>query len=232
MLPKLLRTYKYNIDKYSEDFQTIKCRFAFAVKLKDGNYKAQHQFVRCRDFLNDTLVWKAKEAPEKTIYGYNFRGRIETTVSCLAMVRHGKLKERIGELNAIERKLGLRETEVIDVDFEKPERVDDGPAVIVIGDKWWQKTTVQYSWWTLMLRQLCSELSLLDAGLNMLPNLRKPITAIPAAMKEAPFVSVSGTKPEVRGNMHTYNGFMSQLGHWSKQFCTYGDYLYGKLCKA
>jgi hypothetical protein len=109
----------YKPQGYAEDFQSRKCKFAFAMR--DGeNFKIMVDPVLCRDFLNDTLVWKAKENKPCSIYSYNYKGKIETEDSVLYLYDDDPngLQDNIGFLNELEREIGIKETQLFRGKFQ------------------------------------------------------------------------------------------------------------------
>lgn len=227
MLPKLLRQYDATRYPYGEENQERPCRFAFATQNKEGNFVVEHYPVLCRDFLNDTLVWK-KTKTSGTIYGYSFRGKITTKRVCLMMDNYLDLEKNIHVLNEVEESLGISKTYLIPVDdVEKPLH----RGIIVIGSKWWMKNTVLFSWYTTVLRLLTNrepngnwEL-LLDHWAKF---AIKFFWKIPAAMKEAPDLGFSGFTGTGR-TMHDYNGWAAQFTANKVDWVTYGEYLRGKF---
>lgn len=211
-------------EDYAEDHQIRKCKFAFAAR--DGeDFKILVDPVLCRDFLNDTLVWKAKENSCARIYGYKYRGKIETkdTVLYLWDKDPNGLKDNIEFLNSLERELGIQETQLFTTDSKE---------YGIVGDKWWMTTTVHLSWYTYLLRQLTYNKEIKDW--DDIPHddwvvekVKAKLPKLHLALKQLNVTQVSGTKGEYldggESTMHNYNGFNAQFAY--PDYTEYGQQL-------
>lgn len=65
------RTFNLNL---CEDSQTLRLQFFFVSKNKDDTYKQITPYIRCRDFLNDTL-YCIENKKNFSLYGYKFNGK-------------------------------------------------------------------------------------------------------------------------------------------------------------
>lgn len=216
---------------YSEVAQRRPCTFAFAL-VEDFYVKVQHFPVKCRDFLNDTLCWKAGEAPHGSIYKYDFNGDIETRMTCLVIYDFGNIKNNIKALNNVEVELGLEPTVVTELDPPN--------AVLITGDKFWMKTTVHFSYYTTVLRGLTYKQEI--TSLEEIPyecwmeDEHKFIPKLPKILFDMPVTKVMGCKEidedDLEGTMHEHNGWKTACTYYTSSFNLYGEYIRGKLSEA
>lgn len=149
-------TYVKEWDKrpaYVEIGQVIATKYSFAI-IKDGVVCEKHAPVLCRDFLNDTIVWRTEEGKDapKSIYGYMYKDSIdeENATFTVHFPDGGTKKEfmcGLGLLNSLERALGVQPTKVMETNNKK--------ILAVQGDKCWLNTTVHLSYYTALLRYTC-----------------------------------------------------------------------------
>lgn len=217
----------YKPQHYSEDHQKRKCKFAFAMR--DGeDFKIMVDPVLCRDFLNDTLVWKAKENEPCTIYSYNYKGKIETEDSVLYLYDDdcNGLQDNIGFLNELEREIGIKETQLF---------TNDSKEYGIVGDKWWMTTTVHYSFYTYLIRLLTYKKTIktwkdLPHDEWVATKVKEKLPKLHLALKLLQVNQVAGTaKDYLTGDdtMHNYNGFHAQFVH--PNYTQYGKQLNGIL---
>jgi len=213
----------YETQHYAEAHQTRKCKIAFAERDGDA-FKILVDPVLCRDFLNDTLVWKAGENEHCQIYGYGYTGKVETEDSVLYLwdKNPNGLKKNIEFLNKLEREVGITETQLF---------TDDETEYGIVGDKWWMTTTVHFSWYTYLLRLLTyrHKIESFDDLTHddwVEENVKSRLEKLHLALKDLKVTQVSGTKKEYldgEDTMHDYNGFHSQFT--MPQFTEYGEQL-------
>lgn len=214
---KLFRNYNPDDFDYSEEDQERPCRFAFPIKV-EGGYEISHLPVLCRDFLNDTLVWKAKETPGGTIYGYKYRGKITKSKTRLMIEDHGNLVENIVFLNKIEKENDIPLTKIIPLETGE---------VIVEGDKWWMSTTVHFSWLTSLLRWLTHDNKVKswdDVNYDSFANkYMNDFKKLPAALKRLKVTKVAGASDTALSAMHKYNGWFANVNKcmYTAQYARY-----------
>jgi hypothetical protein len=214
---------------FGEEDQDRPCHFWFAVE-KKGILETNHGAVLCRDFLCDTLVWKAKEKSPSSVYGWAYFGPVEKKYVSLVIDDFGKIEHNVKSiLNPIEKKLEVKLTKV--------EKTDDGEHVWVKGDKWWMQTTVHFSWYTTMLRCLTH-----NKMFSELEDLRKFPTndylegygfdrfcKVVFCLPKLKVTQVSGTKNiknHSNTTMHNYNGWSSNSdfgAEYKLKFAEYGE---------
>ena len=219
--------------EYGEEQQDRDCKFSFARLLKTGKVKILHLPVRCRDFLCDTLVWRAKETnPNSGVYGYKYTGYVDPKKVSLYFkdTRPSTLVDNMEFLQNLEKELGLDTTSCVHL------AADGGTKELYItGSKWWMSTTVHFSFYTYLLRQLSEEgivKTWADFKLGALgkkvPN--GVIPRIPELLKKMEVNGVCGTAAQYRNDryvVHDYNGFKSQFTH--PDSTNYGAQLNGLL---
>lgn len=218
-------------ESYCEEDQDRPCHFWWA-KVRKGKLETDHGPVLCRDFLGDTLVWKAKEQKPCSIYGWKFAGTIEKKYASLVLDDFGQIVQNVKNiLNPIEIKIGIKPTTV--------EVTDDGGHVWVKGDKWWMTTTVHFSWYTTMLRYLTYDRifhkleDLASHHTNYWMRDAWPIfVKLPYALPKLKVVQVSGMKdPASHGKaMHDYNGWLANTDkEYKGKYTAYAEQLNGLL---
>ena len=219
--------------EYGEEVQDRDCKFAFARLLKTGKVKVLHLPVRCRDFLSDTLVWKAKETnPGKGVYGYDYTGYVDPKKVSLYFkdTRPSQLVWNVEFLRGIEEGLGLDQKTVLHIPDDLNSR-----ELYITADKWWMQTTVHFSFYTYLLRQL-SEEGIVKTWADFKPGKlgeKLPfgvLERIPELLKKMQVNGVCGTAPQYRSDryvVHDYNGFKSQFTH--PDSTNYGAQLNGLL---
>lgn len=62
---------EYNNGHIAEIGQTLDVKFAWAKRKRNGDYTNNMPFVKCRDFLGDSL-WAEETGQTKSIYGFSF----------------------------------------------------------------------------------------------------------------------------------------------------------------
>jgi len=198
----------YKPQEYAEDYQTRPCKFAFA-KVSGDIVNVLHSPVLCRSFLDDTLVWVAKEQAKERIYGYNFAGPIDKKQVTLYITDKEKnsLVSNVAYLNSIEKDLGITPTKVTTVDSIEH---------LVVGDKWWMLTTVHFSWYTWLLRQLTYNKKITE--FEDIPESgvfengdQEDFKDFHKVLAKLDVTLVRGSKEGYSGStMHNYNGFYNQ----------------------
>lgn len=218
-------------DSYGEEAQDRPCRFYFAY-VKNGVLNTDHGPVLCRDFLSDTLVWKAKEETQCSIYGWKYTGKVEKAYTSLVIDDFGQIIYNVKSiLNPIEKEIGVKLTTV--------ELTEDGEHVWVKGDKWWMTTTVHFSWYTTLLRYLTwnkkftsfDDLKAHPTN-DWMGEVFDKFKKLPYVLPQLKFVSVRGSKPSCDGSvMHDYNGWYCNVTNnkWKNKHTVYQEQLNGLL---
>lgn len=212
---------------YDEVPQIRPCMFAFA-EIKEDLVRALHWPVLCRDFLNDTLIKKAKEKKDKLyVYKYRYSGTGLDTERCVLLITNWcGLKGNEKVIQEIEANLGISPSEFYHLGEN---------TVCVVGDKWWMENTVKFSWYTTVLRGLSYPLniqSLADIPVEgwMEEEFSRFVT-LWKKFKDMPKLGVAGVSYEIlKYNdweyVHDFNGWKSQLT--LPKFTRYGAYLNGE----
>lgn len=136
---------------YAEVGQPNKSKFTLSVVEGDKVYPL-HQEIKCRDFLNDTLVWTDEKA-KGSIWSYDFSGHkngvplFDKERTTLMLTYCPLVAGNMALLNDLEKDLGVTPTEIIPVE-------GDGSTLVTRGDPWWMTTTVHMAWYTQALRHL------------------------------------------------------------------------------
>ena len=215
-------------ESYGEEDQNRPCHFYWAKK-KKGILETNHGPVLCRDFLGDTLVWKAKEVAPGRIYSWVYHGEVETKYTSLVLDDFGCIEFNVKSiLNPIEEKIGVKLTTV--------EKTEDGEHVWVKGDKFWMLTTVHFSWYTTLLRYLTwdkkftafTDLEEYPTNEWMDEKSFALFTRIPYILHDLKVTQVSGTKNVSSvGNhtMHDFNGWRAAVDNYKSKFTEYGEQL-------
>jgi len=213
----------FKTQDYAEDYQDRPVKFAYAKKVGDA-VKVLHDPVLCRSFLDDTLVWKAKESKNCTIYGYNFRGALDKKKTSLYMVDPkgtNPLASNIQVIHKMETDLGLPLTKVY---------TEDNMEFYIEADKWWMSTTVHFSFFTYLLRQLTYNKDMVTIEQVPHGNFSGASNVhsgdFHKILQKLKVFQVSGYSPDYLkvGNgseMHQYNGFGSQFT--SSKWTAYGE---------
>lgn len=211
---------------YAEDFQKRPCKFAFARLNKAGNFRVLVDPALCRDFLGDTLVWKAKENTDPgDIYGWNYRGYVDPKKVCLYIedTRHSWLLQNQPFLNQLEMEIGLKT-------FTSVTDLGEGKNLAVLADKWWMTTTVHFSFYTYLLRQLTYDTHVKDWGNFVVTGPGEQLTdsilqRFHLMLTKLKFTQVAGTAAKWvdSDSMHSFNGFASQFSN--PMFCEYAEQL-------
>lgn len=229
MLKLFNKTKKTNLNQIPQQYETL---FAFGA-IQDGVLVQLSQFVLCRDFLNDTLVWsKDPKAEKRAIYGWKYYGPIDLTNTTFLLkftgdsVSKDVFVKNLPLLNELEVKLGLTptvflETSVVDI-------------IYTIGDPKWMVNTIPYSIYHQLLRilgahtftsfedlySLCSDgpcRTLRDAGVFSLANyyLNLNYKGIVSGAGRAVWDNDGNVKEIVPAvgveNQHHYNGFVTAV---------------------
>jgi hypothetical protein len=176
-------------------------------------------------------VWKAKETyPGKGVYGYDYTGYVDPKKVSLYFkdTRPSTLVDNVDFLVKLEEEIGLKtKTSLFIADGKK--------ELLITADKWWMSTTVHFSFYTYLLRQL-SEEGLVKTWASFKQGKlgeKLPfgvLERIPELLKKLQVDSVCGTAPQYRNDryvVHDYNGFKSQFTH--PKSTNYGAQLNGLL---
>lgn len=190
---------------YNEVGQANKSKFSFALVENDKVFPL-HEEIKCRDFLNDTLVWRDEKIKgNESIYRYDYKGEIDTANTTLILTYCPLVEGNMGFLNDFEKELGIPPTEVIPV-------AGDGSTLVTRGSKWWMKTTIHLSWYTQTLRHLNYTLTkLTDESKEYLINdVHDRYWKLPFGLKKLKTFSIKRNAPTLCG-MHDLNGFHTLL---------------------
>lgn len=133
---KLLPSKK--VTSYNEEPQPCDTQFAFVQKQGD-EVQVLHTPVKCRDFLLDTLVWRATEAPCQGVYGWDYNYYCDELA-----IFNTKFEQNIAQVNEVEAILGINPTKLIETDVKGNFYLEHDPV--------WRKNTVMLSFYTLILR--------------------------------------------------------------------------------
>ena len=193
--------------------------FAYARK-KDNVIQQLHPWIKCRDYLLDGMFW----ARDPSLYRCPVYGdcRINNVnldeVELLFKCEKGRIEKQIHILNEVEKELGISPTEVT--------RVED--CFYITGDKWWMKTTIHLSTYSLILRTLsyveCSSWKDLEnkiqAGFSLLRGkLRKILFALKDSGYDEMLPFKEKTDPETMHNTAGVATFVSAVrGNWHGGF--------------
>lgn len=206
---------KYHL---SEVGQVNPSKFQFAMVEGDTVFPL-HDPIKCRDFLNDTLVW-LEEGFIRPIYGFKYKGPIDTEKTTFRLTRCDKVPSNIEKLNAFEVELGLEPTQLIEV---------KGGSLVSQGDKWWMSTTLHLSWYTQALRHINYPLTILEAvsGESLIQSLDGKFWQIPAALRKLT-LTIKRNAPNI-DEMHDLNGFHTMMtASQIRNKLTYGPQLMAK----
>ena len=201
---------------YSEVSQVNKGKFAFA-RIEGDTVYPLHDKIKCRDFLNDTLVW-CEENRTGNIYGYTFHGDYDQDNTTLHLTKHDVFAKQVHLLNEIEAELGIEPTKIIEV--------VDGSHVSV-GDKFWQLTTLHSSWYTQAIRELNYKKESRDKiDEHLVADLGAKFWKIPFALKQL-VLSIKRNSPTPDDyTMHDNNGYHTCFANkYIRPTTTYGKQL-------
>lgn len=212
----LLNTSKLKHEHYSEIGQNRPNFFAFATVDGDTVYQ-MHNWIKCRDFLNDTIVWSAnKDKSNSSIYGYSYKGPIEEETT-FVLKDSTELLDNIKLLNSM-LPPEIKKSKVKNI---------DGQHILIIGDPFWQKNTVNLSWYTYLIRMFTYKLSCVEDVFQTSDPWIKNNPIKPAFFKMNK--ALLKLKGPVRGaqtsNMHDSNGFFTALSHPELGVNVYGKQL-------
>ena len=212
------------------------CTFTFALIENDQVYPL-HDYILCRDYINDVIVWWQENNFQYHIYGFDYHGPIMTdmTVFCMGDAEH--LSKHIHHLNAIESKLGITPTRVYPT--------DDNTVIVVVGDSFWMDTTLHLSWYTQTLRALSyKNVTSLDKSeepcikwfdhfveKKQIPDGYAfsrflPFSELPMLFQKLKVGLKRNSESSEGGSMHNMNGFYTQFT------ASYYDFTYKNQLKA
>lgn len=226
---------KWTAATYHEIGQRINNRLGF-LQHKGDHVLLEHMPVYCRDFLNDTLVWrdKGETAPAK-IYGFSYAGGVDTDATRMLIqappkasnnLDMGNYEKYVHLLNDLEVAAGYSPTKITKL---------DSPVVSYMaeGDPAWMDNTVSFSFYTALLRYLgvgwakpeppktMEELITEAPEDEVACNLQKHgASKLAAAIKTLPKKEVMGSV--TTSGMHNYNGFCTALNLYTGSANRYG----------
>ncbi len=192
---------------FAEVGQVNKSKFSFAL-VDDTKVYPLHQEIKCRDFLNDTLVWideRSKLKGTESIYSYDYKGDVDKERTTLLLTYCPLVKGNMGLLNDFEKDLGITPTEVLDTQ-------EGASTVVTRGDPWWQTTTVHLAWYTQALRHLNYKLTKLTDKCqeHLINDTHERYWKLPFGLKKLKDITIVRNAPELSG-MHDFNGFHTLL---------------------
>lgn len=135
----------------NEIYQTVQMKFAFC-KPEGTKVRQIHDFVLCRDFLNDALVASALKI-KFNIYGFNFDGNekkvpLDKTYLLISSPNKDKIENSLKLLNEIEKQTRTARTKIYPLNVSKA----FGDLYLAVGSPRWVKSTVMISLYTLLWR--------------------------------------------------------------------------------
>ena len=198
--------------RYAEIPQPNSSHFAFA-RIEGDTVYPLHTRIKCRDFLNDTLVW-GEEGFTYPIYGYEFHGDYDKDKTVFHLTEAPLIAKNIGLFNEMEKELGLTPTEIIPCE----------EGVVSVGDAWWMSTTVHFSWYTQTLRHLNYKLKKLEDKCqeNCINGVGEKFWFLPHALRKLSKLTIKRNAPD-KGSMHDLNGFYTLLtNRYVRDKLTYG----------
>lgn len=133
---------------------------------------ALHRPVLCRDYLLDTVLWKALGVKNGTIsmFGYSFAERAEDYL--LVLFRYGKLQKNLPLLNQYEIMNGFEPShlELVDAGNAIVEDIWEKDCLLLVGDQKIQKKTEVLSFHSNLIRYFSEkEFKTLDEALTNVP---------------------------------------------------------------
>ncbi len=214
---KLLKFVPSKYERYSEIPQAIPTKFAWAT-LDEDKVTENHSPVLCRDFLNDTLVWRdptEKGPVVQFLYGYYYKGFVHPDNTIFVLTIPTKLFPgfEYGKsiLNKLENSLGVEKTRFLPTEIKN--------KIVSVGDSVWMKTTVHLSYYTALLRYMCAAnedtqtfeeiFKVCDKDDPVRYLSKYGVDKLGHAIVKLPFVSVRGAADPKY--MHDMNGFVSAL---------------------
>jgi hypothetical protein len=136
---------------FSEIYQDSDLKFS-SVSISNRVVTQLHDFVKCRDFLNDTLAASRQKKKSKLIYGFTFDGsdtpiNLKRTELVLKGSDFTLLKSQLYLLNELERSLGARPTVLRNLKGQKDK-------YLLLASPFWLRALPVYSFYTHILRCL------------------------------------------------------------------------------
>lgn len=148
-----------------EDSQTLRLQFFFVSKNEDDTYKQITPYIRCRDFLNDTL-YCIENKKDFNLYGYRFRGpefkrNLNTLYLCIKFEDYNENnKIQFDEYNNFTNNFYyLRAFETLyNLDTKTHyENTNVEDVIMIKHNPFWSQNTVIFSVFTYILRCCCYE---------------------------------------------------------------------------
>lgn len=212
---------------YSQIPQVINTKFAWAkLDLENNTVTENHTPVLCRDFLNDTLAWRAAKPGEnlpQSFYGFSYKDFVheDNTIFVQTIPKEWRVGFSLGILllNALEDQLGVEKTRVLHTTQEN--------KIVTIGDSVWMTTTIHLSFYTALLRYMCTatkETKTIQEAIEKKTDectralLKYPAPVLGAIILKLPFKGVRGAKEP--WDMHNCNGFVTM----TNQYATMSNY--------
>lgn len=157
---------------YVQIAQTSELEFALIKRDGPKEFSELHYKVKCRDYFGDALLSAMWDIDQQTVYGFNLREkRISLDEALLSL--HFKSEETVNTfwknrkvLWFIEKKIGIPKTLFY--------RTQEAKAIIAIGDKYWLKSPLLFSLYTLLIRGLTY-----STGSGTLLHYKKIVTDYP-----------------------------------------------------
>lgn len=135
---------------YCEIMQDSDIKYAWAKPIP-GGVQQTHDFIKCRDFFNESLVACQIGCPSPAIYGFTYdvnkhRLPMDKVRLILKGVKIEELVSNLKTLNECEERVGFTPTEMTPI----PET----DYFLLTGDEKWIRSTVMISFYTHILRCL------------------------------------------------------------------------------
>lgn len=164
---KLVET-EFKNTHLAEIGQTLDVKFAWAVRKRDGSYTNNMPFVKCRDFLGDSL-WAEETGQTKSIYGFSFNPKKQkinkrNTMLILKFPNEESFLNFVDNVKYLDQYCALAGTNSADF------WIGDSDGLLWIkADPLWRKSIVGISAFTFLLKCLSYKL---DHTKSLFDNIR------------------------------------------------------------
>lgn len=162
---KLVET-EFKNANLAEIGQTLDVKFAWAVRKRDGSYTNNMPFVKCRDFLGDSL-WAEETGQTKSIYGFSFDPKKQkiSKRNTMLMIKFPNKETQFNFFDNCHYFLDYCDLAGTHI----PDFVVDGNLVMLKADPLWRKSVVGISAFTFLLKCLSYKL---DHNKTLFDNIR------------------------------------------------------------
>lgn len=153
--------YEMKADPYGESLSEINqhgtLKMCFVNKLDDGHIKGVHEFVKCRDFLNDVLYHTQTGDSIRRIYGFKSEAVADVDRTRLVLrvseeIEYQRLRKNIKVLNQTLKENGWRVVKFSKVLSSDTDDNSFYKYVYTSGDPIWMTNPVLISFYTMLLR--------------------------------------------------------------------------------